>query len=205
MNRSINKNNIYTKVLLTQKIPVNYREVNNNLYNILENKIKNNVEGMCIKEGYVKPDSVKLVSSSSGELYSNKVLFDVIYDCLVANPVESMVFDCIVKSITKVGIRAELEEEVSPFIIFIARDHHYNNDLFSKINEGDIITVRVIGQRFELNNKFISIIAELININSYDTTNLESENPEDFEGGNIPKMKIKLNRKHPALKNKKKN
>jgi len=133
------------------------------------------------------------------------VLFDVIYDCLVANPVESMVFDCIVKSITKVGIRAELEEEVSPFIIFIARDHHYNNDLFSKINEGDIITVRVIGQRFELNNKFISIIAELININSYDTTNLESENPEDFEGGNIPKMKIKLNRKHPALKNKKKN
>tara|TARA_B100000287_G_C20357393_1_gene672339 strand:- start:135 stop:752 length:618 start_codon:yes stop_codon:yes gene_type:complete len=205
MNRSINKNNIYTKVLLTQKIPVNYREVNNNLYNILENKIKNNVEGLCIKEGYVKPDSVKLVSSSSGELYSNKVLFDVLYDCLVANPVESMVFDCIVKSITKVGIRAELEEEVSPFIIFIARDHHYNNDLFSKINEGDIITVRVIGQRFELNNKFISIIAELININSYDTTNLESENPEDFEGGNIPKMKIKLNRKHPALKNKKKN
>jgi DNA-directed RNA polymerase subunit E'/Rpb7 len=205
MNRSINKNNIYTKVLLTQKIPVNYREVNNNLYNILENKIKNNVEGLCIKEGYVKPESVKLVSSSSGELYSNKVLFDVIYDCLVANPVESMVFDCIVKSITKVGIRAELEEEVSPFIIFIARDHHYNNDLFSKINEGDIITVRVIGQRFELNNKFISIIAELININSYDTTNLESENPEDFEGGNIPKMKIKLNRKHPALKNKKKN
>ena len=33
---------------------------------------------------------------------------------------------------------------------------------FGSIKEGDKITVRVIGQRFELNDKFISIIGEFV-------------------------------------------
>jgi hypothetical protein len=32
---------------------------------------------------------------------------------------------------------------------------------------GDIITVRVIGQRFELNDKYISIIGELVKEKEY--------------------------------------
>ena len=40
--------------------------------------------------------------------------------------------------------------------------NHYNNNYFSSIQEGDKVNVRVIGQRFELNDKFISIIGELI-------------------------------------------
>ena len=35
-------------------------------------------------------------------------------------------------------------------------------DYFSEIQEGDKFTARVIGQRFELNDKYISIIAELV-------------------------------------------
>ena len=33
---------------------------------------------------------------------------------------------------------------------------------FNSINEGDIFLVRVLGQRFELNDKQISIIGELV-------------------------------------------
>ena len=89
-----------------------------------------------------------------------------------------MIIECAVKSITKVGIRAELNEKVSPFIIFIARDHHFDNELFSKINVNDIISVRVLGQRYELNNKFISVIAELVDINNYKTSKAELEDVE---------------------------
>jgi hypothetical protein len=35
-------------------------------------------------------------------------------------------------------------------------------DYFADVKEGDKITVRVIGQRFELNDKFVSVIGELI-------------------------------------------
>jgi hypothetical protein len=33
---------------------------------------------------------------------------------------------------------------------------------FSTIKEGEMINAKVIGQRFELNDKYISIIAELV-------------------------------------------
>ena len=184
---------IYTKVLLTDKISINFKNIDGNIYNTLEKIIKKKVEGICIDEGFVKPNSVKLVSYSSGELFANNVLFDIIYECYVANTVDSMTFDCIVKSITKVGIRAEINEDVSPFVIFIARDHHYDNEMFSTINLNDIINVRVLGQRFELNNKFISVIAELLDKNNYKTQKADLEDSSSLVGGE--KIKITKPRK----------
>ena len=63
---------------------------------------------------------------------------------------------------TKAGIRAETNEPVSPMVIFIARDHHHNLKDFSNLKENDIINIRVIGTRFELNDKYIAVIATLV-------------------------------------------
>ena len=76
-----------------------------------------------------------------------------------------MEIECIAKNITKAGIRAELDMDKTPAIIFIARDHHYINKMFNEVEEGDHISVKIIGQRFELNDTNISAIAELIKIN----------------------------------------
>ena len=74
-----------------------------------------------------------------------------------------MLISCVAKNITKAGIRAESTNDVpSPVVVFIAKDHHFNVPHFAEIQEGDKINVRVIGQRFELNDKYISIIGELI-------------------------------------------
>ena len=56
---SVDNSHIYIRSLLTQKIVLNYHEVNSELFNILEAKIKNFNEGKCIKEGFVKNNSVK--------------------------------------------------------------------------------------------------------------------------------------------------
>ena len=70
---------------------------------------------------------------------------------------------CVAKNITKAGIRAESADEIpSPIIVYLARDHHYNNKQFSEIEVNDTFNVRVIGQRFELNDKYVSIIGELV-------------------------------------------
>jgi hypothetical protein len=50
----------------------------------------------------------------------------------------------------------------SPVVVFIAKDHHYNSAMFNEVKDGDKINVKVIGQRFELNDKYISIIGELV-------------------------------------------
>ena len=70
---------------------------------------------------------------------------------------------CKIDNITKAGIRASYYNQIeSPVTIFIARDHYANNPLFLKLLEGDLINVKVIGTRFELNDKNIYIIAELL-------------------------------------------
>jgi hypothetical protein len=74
-----------------------------------------------------------------------------------------MLISCVAKNITKAGIRGESSTETpSPIVVFVAKDHNYDNPLFADIKEGDEFTTRVIGQRFELNDKYISIIGELV-------------------------------------------
>ena len=82
------------------------------------------------------------------------------FECLICRPSEGMKFKVIVKNITKAGIRAEYKED-SPIVVFISRDHVYNNKNFNSINIDDTIYIKVIGIRYELNDEFISIIADL--------------------------------------------
>ena len=141
-----NNDDIYIKSILTDKIYLNFNEVNKNILNILEMNLKSNNEGKCINEGYIKNNSIKIISYSTGELSSDKISFTVVYECLLTNPVESMEIMCTAKSITKVGIRAEIntDDKISPYIIFIARDHHFNNELFSQVKENDILKVKLL-------------------------------------------------------------
>lgn len=154
---------IYTSVMITQKVSLSIIYIGDNIKQALEKKIASSIEGKCIVEGYVKPYSCKVMSYSSGELSGSDVMFVVIVECKVCCPVEGMNIICIVNNITEsAGIKAETEDTPSPVIIYIARDHHFKNVEFSKIKVGDKINVRVIGQRFELNDKYVSVIAEFI-------------------------------------------
>ena len=70
--------------------------------------------------------------------------------------------DRIAKDLNKAGIRAESSDETpSPIVVFVAKDHNYDVEAFSNIKEGQRFVAKVIGQRFELNDTYISIIAEI--------------------------------------------
>ena len=146
---------IYSRGLLTRKIAVPIKYVGGNLKEMLETKISSEIEGRCIPEGYVKMNSVKLLTYSSGKIVNgNFISFEVVFECQICLPVEGMLIECKSKIITKAGIKAEIEDDDSPVIIFIARDHHYMTPYFSTITEDQNIKVRVIGQRFELKSNF---------------------------------------------------
>ena len=155
---------IYSTSLITRNISLSINQVGKNVREIIEKCIAFNFEGKCIVEGYIRPNSTKIVSFSSGLIdRGTSISFEVVFECEICYPVEGMLIQCVAKNITKAGIRCEsLEEKPSPIVVFIARDHHYNNNYFNSVQEDDKITIRVIGQRFELNDKFISIIGELV-------------------------------------------
>jgi len=155
---------VYTRCLINRKIILPITSIGKNLQKVIEENVKDNYEGKCLVEGYIKNDSTKIITYSSGIIYrGNNISFEVVFECDVCFPVEGMNIQCVVKNVTKAGIRAESANEVpSPIVVFVAKDHHFNVPHFSEIQEGDKINVRVIGQRFELNDKYISIIGELI-------------------------------------------
>lgn len=156
------KNNIYNKILITKTVHIDIKYIGNNLIQTLENNISESVEGKCIVEGLIKQNSIKILSYSSGLINSDFVSFEVVFECLSCCPVEGMHIQCEAKNITKAGIRAVSQESPSPIMVFVARDHHIKSRYYSTVKENALITVRVIGQRFELNDTYISIIGELI-------------------------------------------
>ena len=154
--------NLYNQLLITRTVPISINNIGNTIKETLEKAIASQIEGKCIVEGYIKPYSVEVVTFSSGLVMGSNVIFEVVIQCDVCSPVEGMHINCIAKHINKAGIRAEINETPSPVVIFIARDHNYASPLFAEVKENDEVKVRVIGQRFELNDKYISIIAEIV-------------------------------------------
>lgn len=156
---------VYNQAILTKKIIIPITSVGKNIRNILEKVISTKYEGRCDVDGYIKVNSSRIITYSSGILKGSDIIFEVVFECLVCYPVEGMLVQCLVKNVTKAGIRAEIPEgpdEISPVVIFVARDHHLTSTYFASVQAGQTIQIRVIGSRFELNDKYVSVIAELI-------------------------------------------
>lgn len=155
---------IYSRSIITRNIALQITVIGQNLKQVIEEYISFHYEGKCVVEGYIKPNSTKIITYSSGTIKrGNFVSFDIVFECELCFPVEGTIIHCIAKTNTKAGITAEsADEKPSPVIVFVARDHHYSSSYFNEIKEGDRINIKVIGQRFELNDKYISIIGELI-------------------------------------------
>ena len=154
---------IFTPLISTENIIVPFNLVGKNIQDNILKILKRKFEGKCMKDGYIAINSIKIISISSGIVMADCIKYCVSYQCQVCFPVENMVNDCTVKNITKAGIRAEISKyEKTPMVIFIARDHNYNNENFNNVEENQIISVKIIGQRFELNDEYISVIAEMV-------------------------------------------
>ena len=157
--------NIYFNCILTKKIIVEARYLNENIDNYIENYIKTKVEGCCVDEGYIKPDTVKILKKSVGMLlgsrFTGDVTYEIAYTASVCNPMIGNIIDCKVKFVNKLGLLGNN----GPITIIIGKQFHVNDDELNKINENDTVKVEVIAKKFYLNDKEIKIIAKLWNEN----------------------------------------
>jgi hypothetical protein len=135
-----------------------------NILALLQLTLVNCIEGRCISEGFIKPRTVRIVDFKCGKIVSRNVQFNLVIECLVCNPIENFTINCIANTITQAGIRAISSDKHLPVVIYISRDYSIltQNTYYNSVKEGDNITIKVIGKRFEMNDKFIQIIGELI-------------------------------------------
>lgn len=176
---------VYMPSMLTMKVQLSITEVGKNIKQNLEKIISKKTEGKCITDGFIKPNSVKIVNYSSGVINGDLVEFYTLFECMVCHPVEGMLIECQTKTITKAGIHAEVidPDGTVPVTVFIARDHHFSDKYFATITENAKITVQVIGVRFELNDPYICVIGKLVENRKKDDNGQPKRKPISILGG----------------------
>ena len=157
---------VYNSAVLTRCIRVPMRYVASGLQEYIGRLLGDNLDGKCAAEGFIHPGSVKVISHSSGRVTGDNIEFQAVFECMIANPVEGQHIACVVQNVTKAGIKCTVDLELSPLVVFVARDHHFMDSYFSSISEGDHVVIDVIGQRYELNDPYISVIASLVETKS---------------------------------------
>jgi DNA-directed RNA polymerase subunit E'/Rpb7 len=159
------KYGVYIRSVLQMKIALSIVEIGKNLTQNLENVIRLKTEGKCIAEGFIRPNSVRVLTYSSGLIKDDHVEFHTTYECMVCYPVKDMIVSCTVSEVTKAGIHAyvkDVDSDNVPITVFVARDHHSTSKYFNSIKEKAIIDARIIGIRFELNDPSITTLAAIV-------------------------------------------
>jgi hypothetical protein len=159
---------LFNTAILTREIDIPFVEIDgldkrnakHNLKNLLRTKLRHLMESKCVEDGYVMPNTIEIKDYSYGLCQSNKIKFSVLFSCDICLPTADTTIECVVKSISNGGIRAVLNGmDPSPLVIFVAREIT-DMDL-STFNEGDVFKAKIFGIQFELNDKFISVLAKI--------------------------------------------
>lgn len=160
--------NLYTKISLNNVITIQPSEINKNINKILLRKLKKNLEGKCISEGFIKPNSIVITGRSLGiaqaSHFNGNVMYHINYVADVCNPLEGDIVTAKITNINKMGALATSgDDDIQPLNILLAKQHHIDNKDFDKLKIDDDIKVKILGKRFDSGESQISIIGVLDN------------------------------------------
>jgi DNA-directed RNA polymerase subunit E'/Rpb7 len=160
--------NIYFKSILKRRVVVDPKYLNEHIDEYIQSHLKNKLEGKCIYEGYIRPDSIRLIKRSAGFLlgsrFTGDMTYEVAYTADICNPSEGNVIECKAEIINKTGILAHN----GPLTILIGREIHDSSrelkEAFDRIKVGENVKIQVIGKMYSLQDKEIRIFGKLYGV-----------------------------------------
>ena len=164
---------MFTKIKRKAVVNLKPNQLNKHIDTTLRGKIQDDVEGKCMKMGYIRMNSVEIISRSLGKTiqshFNGSVSFTIDYIADVCFPVEGDIFHCKVLHVNKMGIILDsvIQDEPSPINVLLAKQHHMNNDKFDTITVGNKVYIKVIGTRFDAGEEHISVIGILSDKDEY--------------------------------------
>lgn len=175
---SLENQPIYTRQFVNKIITIPFAKLNGSVEKIFKEYAEKFIVGKCSKEGYISTSHVKVIEYSAPKCVSFNAIYDVVYEFEVYNPCEGQELLAKVSNITKIGIKAvvSMNSHLNPVTVFASRLHNegiimkddnieleqdvYNSkDVYS---ENDIIRVKVIGSRYEVNDSSVYILGKII-------------------------------------------
>ena len=83
--------------------------------------------------------------------------YNVQYEAQICNPIKDMNIQCKIKNINQLGIMAE----VDCLTIVVAKQYIDESRSLDSFSIGQDINISIVGSRFDLNDKYITIIGRL--------------------------------------------
>tara|TARA_B100001142_G_C14219353_1_gene610860 strand:- start:124 stop:900 length:777 start_codon:yes stop_codon:yes gene_type:complete len=184
---------LFTPIKFTTNVYIKPSDITKDFNDLFIKKLKNDLEGICTKHGYIKKDSIKIIKRSIGTVirqhFNGNMLYELNCSADICNPVIGSIAKCKIKNKNTMGLLAQgffNDDPVLEIIIpKISAGIKSEIDL-DKLNIGDEILIEVCGKKFVLYDKFISIIGKVIkskqeNINNKTLDEDEDDDDEDNE------------------------
>ena len=158
-------------------IPIQKITKTKNIDGLITYHLKNLFEGVCGKEGYVVKNSIFVVQRSIGKIVTidskSKIQYDVTYKLKTIHPSKDDEYECIIYSISKMGIigyldynTEEEEEEIniknSPLLIIIPLEYIKKDKQIDDYHINDKIVVSVLDSRVKYKSNQIQVVAEIV-------------------------------------------
>jgi ribA/ribD-fused uncharacterized protein len=145
--------NFETKVALTAK---DLSKDIESIDKLLEEKIKTQYEGKCSRNGYVLPNSVKLISRSAGMVEKGRFTGDILFyaeaESRVLQPPDGFVLEGEVIRKNKMGMYVNYKDAIR---VMVPRDLHIGDEDFDAITVGEFVQVEIKKSRYQVNDTSI--------------------------------------------------
>lgn len=186
---------VFVRTLLQDKVKIIPSLLGKNLEHVILNILRKKYEAKCSQYGYIKTDSLAIYKYSMGSIIApslnGDIQFTVQFYAHVFNPVIGQIIKAKVVNANKFGILAECESFVE--IIIAKNTSTLTSDIdLNTVNIGDVINVEILGKKYELNDKKISIVGRAVqDISTPSTTSKIRkisrvvDKTEDLNGENV--------------------
>lgn len=152
--------------VLTDKIKLKPIQLGRNMKDILSYHIQKKFQGTCSHHGYILENSIEIEKYSAGKIIdlslNGDIEYNVTYKAVVCNPLIGSLIDIEVVNKNKFGIlgKTNVMWKNSKYdVLEIIVPEHISNEI-SNYNIGDKCKIEVLGKKFELNDKKISVIGK---------------------------------------------
>lgn len=159
-------------------------------------KLRNIYEGNCTKFGFILQNSIEIVKRSCGNFikqnFNGAIRFDVICRGMTCNPQINSSVEAVIKNKNLLGILAESSMEIEndkvpilDIIIPIKSAGIISDVNIEDLAIGDTIMVEVMGKKYQMKDKKISIIGRVITptkepvIEDVEEVEIDDVSPED--------------------------
>lgn len=160
---------MFVPIKFKTTIQLNPSEMDHEFENHILKKLQDQYEGVCSRYGYIKPGSIHVIERSLGQLmkphFNGHIRFEMNLIAEVCNPSEGMIISATVKNKNQLGILAESIVHIDDKrysvldIIIPKRTSGISSEIgLEGLQVGDSIYVEILGKRYQLNDKKISII-----------------------------------------------